>query len=314
MSEIIVSEAAPAVRAFKISDSAMLQFGRLYRIMYLADKAGFTALNTDFDTAFGNDWLTAIITAEDAPTDEVVVDQQSQQTQAVEMQMALCRKKYGQVIYYAGEAFENNKTVLNEFGQDDYLDIRNKQNEMVTFMGTMHATAEKYKVQLIARGYTQTKIDEIGALKTALIDANVLQQQMIKERPTTTADRIKKMNTVYRFCQKVNRASKQVFIDDYAKINEYLLPASDNDVHDIAFMGSITAQETSAPIANATVVISTLGINAVTDEFGVFAFAQEIPDGTYAFTVQAPGRKDFTGTVTIVDGTTVTQNVALVVV
>lgn len=311
MSDTLAAEAKPAVRLYKISDSAMLQFARLNRNMFLIDKPGFVALNPDFDGSFGADWLTAIETAEDAPTDEVVVDQQSQQTETVEEQMALCRQKYGQVIYYAGEAFDR-KTILNEFGQNDYLDIRNKQNEMITFMGTLHATATKYKVQLIAKGYTQAKIDEIETLRDDLITANVQQQQLIKERPTTTADRIEKMNTVYRFCQKVNRASKQVFLGNYAKIQQYLLPASENAVHDLAFTGTVTAQETSAPIAGATVTIPALGLSTNTDEFGAFAFAQEIPDGTYSFTVSAAGKKDFTGSVTIVDGTTVTQNVAMI--
>ncbi len=312
MDTFILSEPQPLVRSFKISDPTLTAFARVYRELFLEDDGLFGDLNPEFQNDFAAAWLEAITNAEDTPSDETMVDIQIQQTNGVLSVMSLCRRKYNEIIYYVEEAFSANIAVQNEFGRNDFVNVRQQQDGMINFMSNLYRSAGKYNAQLLAKGCTQDKIDEILTLKNSLIEVNTDQQKLIKERPTATADRIAKHNLVYSYCQKVNRASKRVFADNYAKIQQYLLPASENQAADIAFTGVVTRQEDSAPIENATAAIAALDLTAQTDNLGVFAFAQEIPDGTYNFAVTADGRQDYTGSVTITDGETVTRNVAMI--
>ena len=301
------------VRFYKIADAKMLQFARTYLALFITDQAGFKATNPDFSDPFPTAWQAAIELAYSTPTDEVVVDVQSEQTKVVLDIMEQCRKKYRQVSYYAGDAFDEDKTILNEFGQDDYENIRTSQAGMVVFMGTLFETTTKYFAELKAKGFTAAMRDEIPLLQKSLSDSDVQQELQKKQRGTTAATRVSRMNDVWKFCQKVNRASKLVFDGDIAKLHQYLLPGSENKQQDLALTGTISAQATGLPIEGATATLQGTGLSAISDEFGVYAFTQQIPDGAYTLKITAAGFQDFTVPTSLTNGATTIQNAAMVV-
>lgn len=301
------------VRLYKLADSKMLQFARTYLALFVQDRAAFIALNPEFDNNFADQWQNAIQLAYNTETDEVFVDQQVEQTEQVKLSMEQCRRKYRQVMYFATETFGEKSAVLNEFGRDDYNNIREDQAAMVLFMGTLGRTADKYFERLRIKGFTQQMLNEITALQTALSDNDTSQEVKKKERGTAAGERIGRMNEVWKnYVQKVNRASKIVFDGNYPKLHQYLLPGSENRQEDVILTGNITDQATAQPIEGATATIQGLGIAAVADEFGVYAFAQQIPDGSYALLVQAAGYQDHAVNISLVNGSTLVQNVALI--
>ena len=299
------------VRLFKIADPKMLQFARTYREIFLLDSTLFKALNPEFTDEFGNQWNTAIETAYNTETDEIVVDMQAEQTELVKQAMEDCRKKYHQVMYFAEESFGDGSPILSEFGRDDFMKIRNDQAAMVIFMGNLFTTSSKYFATLKLKGFTDAMRDEIPTLQKGLSDTDTEQELQKKQRGTKAAIRIGRMNAVWQFVQKVNRASKIVFDGDFTKLHQYLLPGSENKPVDIILTGTISAQATGAPIEAATAEIVGLGLTAAGDEFGVYAFTQQIPDGSYTLKVTAAGFLDFTVSVTLTNGTTLLQNVAM---
>ena len=93
-------------------------------------------------------------------------------------------------------------------------------------MNQFHKTAVKYSAQLIAQGFTQTKIDEIGSIKTALDAANQKHEAFKKDRGVLTQERVGKLNTAWQRMQDVCNAAKYVYPENYAKQTRYIISES----------------------------------------------------------------------------------------
>ena len=137
--------------------------------------------------------------------------------------LAKCCTKYKDVKYYAGKAFPDNKEALKEFGEGTYSKVCTSRLRMVQFMETLYGVATKYKIELIAKNYTQAAITEIATLAAELRDDNNLQQLKKKERPTETRKRIEALNTFYAFGQQVAEAARMVFRHNQVLLGNYLL-------------------------------------------------------------------------------------------
>lgn len=176
--------------------------------------ADFTAFDPDLNATFNTNWLAAIEAAVTATNSETVDDEMQLLTQATLQAMVNCQRKYIEVKYYFGKAFPGNKPVMKEMGTDDYKRARERQMRMVFFMDNLFTKASKYKVQLIAKGYTQPKIDEIDTLRQALQAANKAQNAFSKGRPVLSQERENIYNACYNFTRQVCDAADSVYYDN----------------------------------------------------------------------------------------------------
>lgn len=211
-------------RDFSISDDSMLQDSRTTLSQFKADQDVFKDFDADFKTPFETQWKAAITDAENAPTDEQVLDVQGSLTTTVETALADCCKCFQDAKYFIKKAFPNQTGVWNEFGFDNYDDVRQSPEKMIVFMSAFSTTANstKYNTDLVTAGFTQAKIDDILAKQIALVDAKTNQQVAKNSRLGTTQNRVGLMNEVWAFRTKVADAAKVVFQDDFAKYKTYL--------------------------------------------------------------------------------------------
>lgn len=297
-----------------ISDDAMLTGAETMLDLFNVDKDLFNDLDADFNDAFSADFLEKIDTARDFPTDETVVDGITELTAEVNTQWNLCKAKFQDSKYFIEKAFPNNVARQNKYGFDDYAKMSTDQKKVQGFMDQFHDQAEADHVALIAAGYPQLKIDAIDTLKEAFRTADRAQEAGIKDRGLQTQTRIGLLNEVWKMIQRVNRASKNVFAGNYAKLQQYLLPAAGTNeaVEDLSVSGIVTNSVTALPVAGATVSLSALGLTTTTDDTGAFGFAAGTPAGSTAIIASADGYADFSSTVTIVDGSPVTKNIVMV--
>ena len=208
-----------------ISNDKMLEGAETIHDLYMDDVADFTAFDALLDDSVGTDLLSEIDLARDYPTDESVVDEISELTAVVDDAWGNCRKHFQDAKYFIEKAFPGNTAIQKSFGFDDYQTMSRYQDKVLTFMDTFHDKADKHKVVLIAQGYTQAKIDQIETLAAAFRTANRNQEKAKKDRLETTQNRAKTFNKVWVILQQINRASKSVYRGDYAKLQQYLLPA-----------------------------------------------------------------------------------------
>jgi hypothetical protein len=216
-------------RNFNGSEAYLLETAITLRGLFEIDLVQFSAFSTQFNATYLADFQTAIDNVFAFGTDETLQDQQAQLTNDVMAELRKCNQKYVEMKFFAERAFPGNTERHNEFGTDDYQKARRNQAQMLVFMDTMHAVAQRYKVQLIAAGATQAKIDEILTLKQSYETANRLQEIAIKQRSSAARERTILQNTLYGFVETVNSAAQIVFYDNEAKKGAYVYLPSTSD-------------------------------------------------------------------------------------
>jgi len=209
-----------------MSDAAALELEKTIRNCFIQDQADFIAHDGRFSSPFETDWLNEITAAEGEAADNNILTQQTALTADVTKWMEESKKIFQSSKYHIEQAFPKNTAVQNEFGYKDYEKARKAQDKMIQFMNQFYKTAVKYAAQLIAKGYTQAKIDEISSIKTALDESNQKQEAFKKDRPVFTQERTGKMNTAWNRMQDVCNAAKYVYPDNYAKRSRYITSES----------------------------------------------------------------------------------------
>lgn len=215
-------------RIYTGADDKMVETSKTIRDAFHEDKADFVNFDEDFTDPYETDYTAAIDVADGVVKNETVNDQLTQLSDAVEVQMVFGRKHYQTAKYFIEKAFPKQPLIWNEFGFDNYLKCRNSQSKMIGFMKNLHGTMTKYSAQLIAKKYTQAKIDETLSIKIALDAANSAQENFKKVTPQMTYERIGKLNSCWAFTSQVAKAGKIIFEDNYGKYQKYVL----NEVND----------------------------------------------------------------------------------
>lgn len=212
----------PLRRTYIGSDSYTLENGQTLHDLFVLDKTDFTSKLPELDDPFADDWQDAIDAAVTYTDDSVILGQIAPQTLSVKQAMQAARNKYTEVIFYAAQHFGKNSPALKEFGKGKAYDTAiRSQEKMFQFLDELSATANKYKTQLIAKGYTQAAIDEIAALRNALNTNNRVQNLAIKGRPVISEGRTIAYNLAYSYQRKVIDAAQLVYRTNPAKLNQY---------------------------------------------------------------------------------------------
>ncbi|MEO5572043.1 MAG: carboxypeptidase-like regulatory domain-containing protein [Bacteroidia bacterium] len=297
-------------QAYGVSDAEMFESSKTKRGFFITDKADFIAFDADFADPYAADWLTLITGAEDIDSDETLDDELVQLTNAVEDEMENCRDKFQDSKYFIEKTFPNDPGKWNEFGYDNYEDSRRVQIKMIQFMKTFHKRAEKYKLQLIAKNYTQLMIDEIEARRKALDDANQAQEDYKGELGTETRDRYTKNNELWNVAVKVCAAGKRIYKNDYEKFQCYLLPPGEESPEAISITGLITDSVSGNPLQGTHLELVPPGVGTDTAANGRYSFGA-LPDGDYVVTVTLVDYVTKTVNVTITAGNAVELNVQL---
>lgn len=299
------------LRVYSITDPEMYEASKTKRGFFLEDKADFIIFDGDFADPFGADWLTAISAAEGIPQDEVLDDQLTQLTAAVEAEMKICRDKFQDSKYFIEKAFPDNIPVWNEFGYNNYDSVRRVQTKLLLFMKNFHAVAEKHKVILIAAGYAQAKIDEIETVRAGLDAANLEQELFIGNLPVITQSRHSKNNSVWEIMVRVCTAGKRIFKDNFGKYQRYLLPPGEENPEALSILGLITDSVTNLPLEGALVELQPVDLEDTTAANGRYSFGG-LPDGDYILNISLADYVTQNRDVTIANGQAVEANVALV--
>ena len=213
------------IRFYTVKDNVMLDGADTFNAQYTLDKTEFEGYNIImFPVTFGATFQAQIDAARACLIDDVVVDEQVQETADVGIKLKECCDNFQAMKPVVETVFPGKPAIWNQFGFNDYEKARKSQGKMIQFMEMLFETSTQYKTQLIAGGFTQVKIDKIETLKNELKAEQISQELAKKERPVKTQERIILMNTVWATMQIINKASKAVFQGNFAKLAEYELP------------------------------------------------------------------------------------------
>ena len=295
-------------RDFNISDGSMLQDSRTTAAQFKQDQTDFIKLDADFKTPYEDKWKTDILNAENAPTDEQILDAQANLTALVDLKLKNCCDYFQTAKYKIEKAFPSQEGILKEFGYDSYEYARQVPERMITFMVVWHnvASSTKYKAALIASGFVQTDIDDILTKRQELMDAKTTQELAKNSRSGSTQSRLALMNKVWENRSKVAKAAKNIYADNFAKYKIYLLPASAESQGIFSIEGTITEQGNAKKLEGVQVTYGDNTNDVTSDSNGKYGFAK-LNEGDYTLTFTLSGYKPlnktlaFIGEVLVVD-------------
>ncbi len=303
----------PVTADYRVDAAALIEASRVMRLAAIEDLVELALKDAAITVGFTNLWKTANDDAEAAPTDEQLDDMLTQKTEAVEAKMKNCRDHFQDSKYFSELAFPNQKTIWNEFGFNDYDEVRDSQDKMTGFMKRLNLTQEKYKVQLIAIGYPQIEIDKSETLRGELEALNAAQDLLKKTNVGGTQTRITLNNIVYNtYMVRVGKLGKMVWKNDFAKYQRYLLPNGSEPAEVISVQGNVTGTPGGAPLQAVQIRIGEIpGFLIETDALGNYQIGGLI-SGNYTISYSIADYTEQIIVTAVTAGTPFTQDVVLV--
>lgn len=300
---------------FKISQVKAKQDARTkHSLLAAGDIADFTEFDASIDQAFLDAWAAEMDAADLIPTDEVYRDNMQQKRTIVEGVMRQARNEYGILKFFVLKAFPDNAGIQKEFGFDDYDKARRSTELLHQFVNNMYLTATEHKVALIAPAvaYPVAKIAGLQALALNMLAANTDQESYNDKQLSATRERILALNAIWARRQLIAAAAKLIYMDNYAKYQQYLLPPSEASADDFGIMGMVADAVSNAPLEGVTVTIDAIGVSVTSDENGLYGIADNIPPGDYIIRFNLDGYAEWSTDVTVTSADeTVTVNANL---
>lgn len=208
-----------------ISDAKMLAEAQTILDLLKTDMAQFTAMDAQLNAGFADDMQISINNAIKIPSDAAVLRNITELTDDQKKAWQACKDHFKDAQYFIEKAFGDNKARLQRFGFDDYREMCRNKRKVDMFMYLFDSACRQHAAALIAVGYSQQRIDAIEPLHQAFANAKRVLHNAQSESGELTDERIKIYNAVWEYLRTINRASKIVFKNNYAKQKQYLLPA-----------------------------------------------------------------------------------------
>jgi len=213
-------------REYGIEDLDMLTKAQAIHNLFVNDKSIFISYITTFEDPYAVNFQTAINTADDIPSDREIVEDIGIMTEQMNDMMEDCRNLLQELYMYVKICFPDSPARMKKFGQgEDYSKAYQSYTKMRELMDKAYRSANspEYKSQLIDKGYTQAKINNLQT-KTNELDTLIGNYEEAKsDRLIITEDRIKSMNIVWNYMKTISDSSKIIFRDSPAKIQQYML-------------------------------------------------------------------------------------------
>lgn len=273
---------------FRISYDSMLQDSRTTQDLLQEDLGAFTGLAPEINDEFLTVWREDSAAAGAVQSDESFVDDIEETTQEVQAAMAEARRVYIRTKFAVTRAWPGNVAKGKQFGFDDYDKARQSDKLLYHFMDALHQRAQDNADALAAVNFDAPEILSIRTAADGILAADRAQENLKKDRLALTQDRTIKLTAVWTKRQLVAAAAKVLYMDNYAKYQQYLLPPSESAPEDFAIMGQIVNAD-GALLEGVQVRIDALDLNTTSDSQGMYGIVDNIPPGDYGLTFTLDG-------------------------
>jgi hypothetical protein len=210
-------------RLYPYEDAELMAKAKVYRSITEDNLTEFEGYDPDLNTDFLNEWEATIEAAYDIPTDETTMDIMEQFTKKVDQHHEDCMVAMRDLRYYAAKAFKKNSSEWAYLNFNGLKKARPSASRTVVYMLSVHRVASELSALLQAKGMLAAQIDALSLTAQALLVADTDQEHHKHYRLMLTRKRVETLNHLWSFSQQVNKASKSVFRDDYAKYHMFEL-------------------------------------------------------------------------------------------
>ena len=210
---------------FSMGVPVMLEEGQRFLNQYLERPTDFTNVFNKFKMPFATNMQDAIDICYASTTDEISKRAQHIQTEKVDGFVATGRSIFQGGIEYIKIAFPGKKSILNLFGQPEYEKARSSHLLMPVLLMQAYTFAidPDNSEKLIAEGMTLLKIEEFKTTALAINEGVQKQKKLMGARTLSTQDRTNNLNAVWAMMVLLSDCAKQIYKDNPAMWNLYLL-------------------------------------------------------------------------------------------
>lgn len=283
-----------------LSQATQLETAVVMNQSFVNENVRFKAFDPELDMAYAAKITDKANEIYAMPNDTIVVSKQMKATKKVVVIANSAIANIRTVKYFVGKAFPDDELTVNEFCYRDLRKAQNSQIRFILFLKSFVISLLNYKTELIAKGLSQTIIDEIVQQSVDLEKANIDQEQAKKARYKATGLRIKAMDELWEMVGNVAKAGKIIFEKEPDTLRDFVLDSSpkkksvkvNNQEVNAAFLqGTITDSESGEIIEDAIVEIEGTELTTTTNESGEF-YIDEVVPGTYTLKITAFGYKE----------------------
>jgi hypothetical protein len=309
-------EPLKAMREFRKNDNLMIEQSQTMHGNFVEDISIFQAKAPYLTSEYAAEWQTDINTANTVISDTYLVDQLQVVTQDLMKIQDDARNHFQSLMFYVKRVFHDNKAIQNLFGLDKYRLVRNNTNRFIDLLQQAYRTCtnQKYQELIVIEGFSAENIEYLNTLAIDLHQKNIEQEDIKNQRPVSTQERIVLLNKSWKRMVEVNEASKIVFMDNYAKLQQYLLypeTGGNKAPMGIGALTGVISDESGNPLVNANISLSGTEYLTLSNGAGEFIF-ETVNTGVYGVVLSLDGFKSqIINDVEITDGQTTELSIVL---
>jgi len=201
-------------RKFSGIDADFLALSRVKHKLFTERLADFTAFDPDFDATYAANWFTKILFCEAITSDETTMREMASINDDLKRKVTETIAKLSKLEYYALEAFKDDTEILHEFQFNKVNSLYQYKVSFIIDAFIIHSLAsEEYNVALTAVGMPATLLTEIRALLFEVGALELNHEKFKRIRIMRTRLRIKDMNELFDFYEKVRLAALIIYAD-----------------------------------------------------------------------------------------------------
>ncbi len=213
-------------RNFHMSDAAMLSSARVFATNFEKNSAPFSMLDDiTFHPDFYRDFENQISKTEAIPSDDVLIDEQSEQTEDVNHKLEECIDEIRFAKYFINKGFKGRATIINQFGYNDLDKVRYSSNKMILFMEDFAGKIAEHATKLIDARYPEDKIHRMAQLTEELKIERNEQASAKLNRALFTERRINQMNMIWHSMALIADAAEFAPLGDESLRAVFRLPS-----------------------------------------------------------------------------------------
>ncbi|MCX6353005.1 MAG: hypothetical protein NTX03_14280 [Bacteroidetes bacterium] len=210
-------------RKFSKPDSEMETQADSFEQQLVDDLNDFTTFRPSFNVGYVTAFHGEIVIARAATPPEIGRAQLTAITQQVDEKTAACVLLFADLMYSVKETFPKQPGMWKSFGSGLLTKARKSGGKMVSLLTVAHDAADENSAALIAKDYTQLKIDALGTEATALDVLCKAQEKKKADNRADEEDYVNKLNSVWGIMTVISKAAKRIYKDSPAHYRNYLL-------------------------------------------------------------------------------------------
>ena len=212
-------------RDYDMHDPTMLIEGTRFLDQFIENKTDFTDSYTGLIDPFAADMQDDIDICKATESDASYLTYQHLKTVDVNNKIKIGQRNNQKVFSYVKQAFPENEGVYMTFGQHLYDKQRNSHSDFPNLLLKAYdmANTPATKALLIAKGATEAMILQLKTDGEAIALAVRVQQKFIESRHLSTQERIINLNKVWARMVLISECAKEIYIDNYAMLQTFLL-------------------------------------------------------------------------------------------